>query len=170
VFTTKKRIAYYFVIALACISFAIILLNIPFYFDKQRDGLAKEIDRTTFTSMRLDRLIHGEWDLACTIGEYDSPEDVTRIAGFAGLRFVDTGWANRRVLLEGESGVLLIRKSKKEFSLALFYGRDRIKVILDSSKRELSPCFIFHKTRLVKFTPKIAVGDWIYLRLEDVSQ
>jgi hypothetical protein len=135
------------------------------YSVREDSAIAQKIDRSNFREERISHIIPGDWDIVCPIDGYARPSHVIDEAGYPDLTFSPSGNSERQILSDDESGVIVINRKARKYSIFLFSYYDKTSLIPEIGKGQFAPCFSFEKTMLAKTS--LANDGWQHLALRE---
>lgn len=156
--TRKATTAALAALALCVLIFIYSMLHV------ERSVLAESIARSAFTSAPVRNLISGRWDVVCPISETARPEIVLTEAGYNGFQFSGAGNGRRSILLDGETGLVLINIASRTYALFLIFDRDRASVVPAVNASNSTACHEFSEAILVR--DKASTDSWVYFTIK----
>lgn len=122
--------------------------------------LAEKIGTLDFRKRAVAALISGNWDFVCAISETVRPVDVLKeIQGNSYSEVESPGADNRRILLDGESGLLAVSTKDRNYALYLVFDENRMRVLMSGKN-----CVLFDDAELRR-VERLSRDGWLYVEL-----
>lgn len=139
-----------------------IILLVSFFGLSQSEvsKLATSLQSVGAEKVRISTLIEGDWDFACTISETASPEAVAMQVAQKSLRFDEVANSRRKLLYDGETGLVLVSNQRGIYVLYLVFNIDRAAII----HKDGPQCLPFDRASLSQTLKR---ENWRYFELAD---